>query len=176
MKVVVASKNPVKLTATKIAFEKMFLGEDIVVEGVKVPSGVSDQPMSDHETHTGAYNRALNAQKEIESADYWVGLEGGVDKHDEFGFCLLGWVVVINKDGLVGRGRSGHFYLPEKFNDLLEQGYEIGDIDDMIFGGENTKQKMGCIGILSKGVIDRTEGFVANVVLALIPFVNSDLY
>lgn len=177
MKVIVASKNPVKINAVKTAFEKMFSKEEVVVLGVSVASGVSDQPMTDIETYTGAFNRAVGAKKFFsEGFDYWVGLEGGVDKHNEFGFFLLGWAVVVSKSELIGRARSGHFYLPQKIGDLLGQGYELGDIDDMLFGGKNTKQKMGCVGILTRGAIDRTEGFVSSVVTALIPFVNPGLY
>lgn len=49
-KVIVASKNPVKINATQSAFEKMFPDEEFSFEGISVPSGVSDQPMSEDET------------------------------------------------------------------------------------------------------------------------------
>jgi len=53
-KVIVASKNPVKINAVKIGFEKMFPEECFVFEGVSVPSGVKDQPVGNHEILTGA--------------------------------------------------------------------------------------------------------------------------
>jgi len=79
-KVYVASKNPVKIRASQIAFEKIFPIETFAFEGVSVPSDVSDQPMSDEETLTGALNRAAHAKKEKPDANYWIGIEGGIEK------------------------------------------------------------------------------------------------
>ena len=59
--VVVASNNPVKKQAALAGFQKMFAHEDFKIEGIAVPSGVSDQPMSDEETLQGALNRAQKA-------------------------------------------------------------------------------------------------------------------
>ena len=64
-KVIIASLNPVKIESVKIGFQKMFPDKDFEFEGVAVPSGVSDQPMSNKETLTGAVNRAVNAYAKI---------------------------------------------------------------------------------------------------------------
>ena len=61
-RITVASKNPVKLQAARIAFARMFAQDDFEVAGVAVPSGVADQPMSRAETMTGALTRAENAR------------------------------------------------------------------------------------------------------------------
>ena len=79
-KIVVASKNPVKINAVRDAFEKMFPNEVFNMEGISVSSGVSDQPISDTETLQGALNRAGNAEKENLHADFWVGIEGGIEE------------------------------------------------------------------------------------------------
>ena len=52
-KVIIASKNPVKINATKKAFEEVF-NEHFEFEGVSADSSVSDQPMSNKETLQGA--------------------------------------------------------------------------------------------------------------------------
>ena len=65
LKVIVASQNPIKLDCTKNAFSKAFHQQDLKVSGESLPSGVSDQPMSDEETFDGARNRAENARKNI---------------------------------------------------------------------------------------------------------------
>ena len=59
-KVIITSKNPVKINAVKEGFKKMFPKEEFVVEGVSIPSGVADQPMSNEETMLGAKNRVNN--------------------------------------------------------------------------------------------------------------------
>ncbi len=61
MKIVIASKNPVKINATLAGFQKMFPEETFEIESISVLSGVNDQPRSDTETFQGAWNRAENA-------------------------------------------------------------------------------------------------------------------
>ena len=55
-KVLIASRNPVKINATKKAFEEVFT-DRFEFEGVSADSLVSDQPMSNDETLKGATNR-----------------------------------------------------------------------------------------------------------------------
>ena len=61
-KIVVASKNPVKINATLDGFLRMFPDEQFEIVGVSAASEVSDQPMNDDETYRGAFNRANNAE------------------------------------------------------------------------------------------------------------------
>ena len=79
MKIVVASRNPVKIGAAKQAFETLFPNESLEVTGVNVDSGAGDQPDSDKATRQGARMRALNSRQAEPNADFWVGLEGGVE-------------------------------------------------------------------------------------------------
>ena len=79
-KVVIASKNPVKINATKKAFERVF-NNQFEFEGFSADSLVSDQPMNNLETLTGAMNRLKNI-KHLK-ADYFVSIEGGVDLLDD---------------------------------------------------------------------------------------------
>ncbi len=173
-KVIVASKNPVKINATKIGFEKMFPGESFEFFGVSVPSGVPDQPMSNNETLQGAKNRATNAQTEMPEADFWVGLEGGLEKKDGEMECFA-WCVVLSKEKM-GKARTSTFFLPKKIVELIDGGMELGAADDVVFQRTNSKQANGAIGILTGDVIDRTSYYVDAVVLALIPFKNLELY
>ena len=57
-KVIIASKNPVKIQAVKNGFEKMFPTQEFEFIGVSVLSNVADQPFSNDETFRGAKNRA----------------------------------------------------------------------------------------------------------------------
>jgi len=61
-KVIIASKNPVKINAVKIGFEKMFPLEKFKFKGISVPSNVNNQPKNDKETMLGGINRANNAK------------------------------------------------------------------------------------------------------------------
>lgn len=174
MKIIVGTKNKVKIEAVKIAFLKMF-DADIEIEGVSVPSMVSDQPMSNKETYQGAYNRAKNAMEQYKGADYYAGLEGGCE--DFLGdMGVMGWVVIIDKNGKVGKGSGGMHFLPKKVKELVEAGYELGTADDMVFKMENSKQEMGSIGILTSGALNRTDSFVYATLRALIPHKNPEYF
>lgn len=174
-RIVVASKNPVKLQATRRGFERMFPGAALEVVGVSVVSDVKDQPDSDSETLQGALNRAANGSRAEPEADFWVGLEGGIEiKGDEMETSA--WIVVRDRSGQVGKGRTGTLFLPPKVAELIKQGKELGEADDMVFGTTNSKQAAGAVGLLTHGVVDRTAYYTEAVVFALIPFRNAELY
>jgi inosine/xanthosine triphosphatase len=174
-RVIVASKNPVKINAAQIGFDSMFEAEKFVFEGVAVGSDVSDQPMGDGETFQGALNRATKAKEQFSSADFWIGIEGGNISHSESEMEAMAWIVVLDKNKL-GKARTAGFFLPQKVIALINQGYELGHADEIVFGLNNTKQKMGTTGLLTNNVIDRTQYYVQAVILALIPFLKKDLY
>lgn len=173
-KVVIASNNPVKINTTRVGFEKMFPEEAFEFEGISAPSEVSDQPVSENETLLGATNRARNVSKMIE-ADYWVGIEGGLEDVDGE-LEAFAWMVVISKEGKVGKGRSGSFFLPTKVAELVKQGKELSEADDIVFGRTNSKQSTGAVGILTGDVLTRTTYYEPAIILALIPFKNPELY
>ena len=174
MKVIVASKNPVKIQASLRGFEMMFPNEKHEVQGVSVSSGVDGQPRSDSETLQGALARAENASKEYPEADFWVGLEGGIEDRgaDMISFA---WVAVKSKDQ-IGKGKTGTFFLPPKVAELIRQGKELGEADDIVFGRTNSKQENGAVGLLTDNAIDRARFYSAAVILALIPFKNTNLW
>ena len=174
IKVVVASKNPVKINCTQQAFAKVFADFELEVEGVSVPSDVSDQPMTDAETLEGAHNRAENAKAEIPNADYWVGIEGGIDQQSGT-MEAFAWIKILGK-AKAGKARTASFDLPEQIRELVNQGVELGHADDMVFKRTNSKQGNGAVGILTNGLIDRAAYYQPAVVLALIPFINQELY
>jgi non-canonical (house-cleaning) NTP pyrophosphatase len=60
--------------------------------------------------------------------------------------------------------------------ELIDQGMELGEADDVVFGRNNSKQKNGAVGILTGDVVTRTSYYVEAVCLALIPFRNWKLY
>lgn len=172
--VVIASKNPVKIQCVQQAFEKVFPEQTFRFEGVSVPSGVSDQPMTDKETFAGARNRAINASKAETEASYWVGVEGGIQKNGTE-MEAFAWVVILSPDK-TGKARTASFQLPPAVVELIDQGMELGHADDLVFKRDNSKQKNGAVGILTNDLIDRVSYYEPAVVLALIPFLNTALY
>jgi inosine/xanthosine triphosphatase len=175
MKVIVASINPVKINTAQIGFAKMFPELELEVTGVSASSGVSDQPMSEEETLLGATNRAENASKQMPDVDYWVGIEGGLSETNN-GMEAFAWVVIKSRNGIIGRGRTGSFFLPDKVSDLIRKGKELGEADDIVFNRTNSKQANGSVGILTGDVLTRTTYYEPAIIFALIPFKNPELY
>lgn len=171
----VASINPVKIAATQRAFSQVFSHDDVVTKGVSVTTGVSEQPRGNTETLRGARNRARAAKKLFPTADYWVGLEGGVYE-DREGMGEVAWMYILSKDGSVGKGRTGTFFIPPAAVDLIYQGHELGTVGDILFGTRNGKQKDGFVGALTNKLITRTALYEHALLLALIPFMQPHLY
>jgi inosine/xanthosine triphosphatase len=174
-KIIIASKNPVKIESTRAGFAKMFKDEIFEIEGLSVDSGVSAQPTSEEETLKGATNRVNNVFNLSPDADYWVGIEGGSKIVGE-GMETFAWVVIKSKNGRVSQGRTASFYLPKEIVTLVRQGKELGEADDIVFKRSNSKQSNGAVGILTGDVLTRTDYYETAVILALIPFKNPKLY
>jgi inosine/xanthosine triphosphatase len=172
--IVVASTNPVKIRAAEGGFGRMFPNQDFHIEGIATDSGVGHQPMSDDQTLRGARNRAESARRLRPEADYWIGMEGGVYER-EGTLEAFAWIVVLSKDQR-GEARTATFELPPKVAQLVHQGVELGHAEVLVFGRTNSKQTNGAVGLLTRDLITRATYYEHAVVLALIPFVNRELY
>ena len=175
MRVIVASRNPVKITATESAFSRVFAGEELDVSGIEVESGVRDQPMDDEETRAGAVNRANNAYESNPDAEYWVGLEGGVENSGG-GMLSFAWMAIQSPDGRIGVARTGAFFLPPAVAAFVGKGVELGKADDIVCNKETSKQQNGAVGLSSRDLITRASYYKKAIVLALIPHRNLALY
>jgi len=176
MEVLVGSENPVKIKAAREVFLKYF--DRVKVTGIEVPSKVPAQPINE-ETFEGAKNRALelnkiNEKKNLRS-DFFIGIEGGITKLYSKWFNF-GVGCVIDSKGRVGYGVSPYFQIPESVVEQLLSGNELGRVMEKISGKENIKQREGAIGFLSKGVMDRKKLYIHCLIVALVPFLNKDLY
>lgn len=171
---VVASTNPVKVQAATDGFLRLFPGSELNVIAAGVPSEVAQQPISDEETLRGALNRSANAQAAQPDADYWIGIEGGIQPIGSE-MIAFAWIVVRSRE-MIGKGRTGTFFLPPAVAKLIRQGQELGDADDIVFGRVNSKQDNGAVGLLTDNVIDRAQLYEHAMILALIPFKNGALY
>ena len=141
---------------------------------VSVASDVAHQPLSDEETLRGALNRSNNAQRVHPTADYWIGIEGGIQPVGQE-LTAFAWIVVRSRE-TIGKARTGTFFLPPVVVDLIRQGKELGEADDIVFGRSNSKQENGAVGLLTDNVIDRAQLYEHAMILALIPFKNESLY
>ena len=166
--VIIASLNPAKISAVKSAFLSAFPDTEFDFKGISVPSGVADQPMSNDETYQGAVNRVYNTIQAQPNADFYVGLEAGIEKNVTFAW------MVIEANGLRGESRSASLMLPPAVLERLEHANELGDVMDEVFGTDNIKQKGGAIGLLTHNQLTRSSVYHQALILALIPFVNPE--
>jgi inosine/xanthosine triphosphatase len=172
MKVIVASTNPVKIKATKSAFRKVFPDKKFKFIGLDVPSGVASQPIGDIETLNGAKNRVKNASKMMK-ADFYVGLEGGINEKMD---TERAWMYVMDKYGKTGTASTGTFPIPHEITKLLKKGKELGEATGIVFNHNNSKQGLGAVGLLTKGIVNREKYYLQALILVLIPFMNSKLH
>lgn len=170
--IAVGSTNPVKLAAVTQAVKRVWPAA--VIESVAVDSGVRPQPLSDDEAITGAANRAQRAQQ-VSNTDLGIGLEGSV-ADSPYGMFVTGWAAVVDRAGTLGIGGSGRFLVPPTIADGLRNGGELGTLMDQLVGQTNTKQRQGAVGILTNGLISRTEALESAVVFALTRFLNPTYY
>lgn len=133
-----------------------------------MPSGVADQPMSNDETYQGTVNRVHNATQAQPNADFYVGLEAGIERNVTFAW------MVIESNGQRGESRSASLMLPPAVLEKLEHANELGDVMDEVFGTDNIKQKGGAIGLLTHNQLSRSSVYHQALILALIPFVNPE--
>ena len=174
MKIIIASTNPVKVRAAVHGFRRLFPKDEFEPICINVPSEVAPQPLSDEETLRGALNRSHAAQRAYPDAAYWIGIEGGIQPigHEMAAFA---WIVV-RSTARIGKGRTGTFFLPPTVAEIIRQGKELGEADDIVFGRSNSKQEDGAVGLLTGNVIDRADLYEHAMILALIPFKNKALY
>ncbi|MEP1444498.1 MAG: inosine/xanthosine triphosphatase [Paraglaciecola sp.] len=173
LKIVVGSKNPVKVSAAKTAITEMFALSDLNCVAINAPSGVPEQPMNTEETRIGAINRVKYCQQHCE-ADYYLAFEGGVDQF-EYGPATFAFVAIANQTK-ISIGRSCHLPLPPAVYSALQRGEELGHVMDRLFNTDNIKQKGGAIGLLTKGLASRESVYRQATLLALAPFVHPELY
>ena len=174
MKIVVASGNPVKIEASRAAFAALMPGKNLQMIPVSVDSGVADQPTSDEETRRGAKNRAASARECNPDADFWVGLEGGIEVFEEQ-LMAFAWMAVLDSDGHLSTARTTTLPLPPSVRKLIGEGLELGEANDKVFATANSKQGGGAYGLLTDGLYTRESIYTQTLILAALPFVN-DLY
>ncbi len=175
--VLLGSANRAKIVAAQVAFGRVLGCEFIVnVQSVEVPSGVSDQPMSDEECIAGAQNRALAAADLNPSADFTVGLEGGLvqvaDTHYQ-----RAWAVVLSpRTGKMGIGSSASFPVPEHVLMRVRRGLSMSDACDEVFDTVAVGQGQGYIGLATCGRVNRSAALADAIIAAYSVFNHPDLF
>lgn len=167
--IVVASHNPEKVEATRTVFETLFGQENFHIEGIEVDSGVAAQPIGDKETRTGSRQRVISARSVRPEADYWVGIEAGVEDNMTFS-----WITIENKYQR-GEARSASMQLPPAVLEHLNEGKTLGESMSQLAGIDNLGQNGGAISYFTRGELSRSRVYYQALLLAFVPLQN-DVY
>jgi inosine/xanthosine triphosphatase len=172
VRVIVGSKNPVKVEGVKQAFKQFF--DDVSVNSVEVDSGVGNQPFN-NDSIKGAINRALRSFSD--DYDFSVGVEAGLFsvKETVTGFIDFQVSAIYNGERITIGFGPGFEYPPFVVEEVLK-GREVGDVMDEFTGIKNLGEKTGAIHFLTKGKISRVELTRLSVTAALIPWINREHY
>jgi inosine/xanthosine triphosphatase len=173
VRVAVGSQNPVKVKASLDEMSSL-LGLTIEIREFDVASGVPEQPTASH-TMQGARTRAAAAASAWPEADYALGIEAGLQQHDDEWFDMQACAIVDHS----GRWTSGWgpgFMYPEWATQRARDGEMISDIIGPVANDPSIGGTTGAIGYLTKGHMDRTELTRIAIRMAVIPRIRRNLY
>ena len=174
MKIVVWTKAKPKVLAIKEAIEKChYLSkEKIEIVELKVKSGISDMPTSIEENMIWARNRALNCQKEIKDADFYIWMEGWTSFIGEKTYLF--WVVyILNKKWEWHFGFSNMMEVPAYFHKkIYNEKMELGPVLQEATWIENASKKNWAFWAWSDDILTRKDQFVMAFLSAIPTFYN----
>lgn len=177
MKIVVASKNPVKVAAVTELIASYELLRSAEVTSREAPSNVSNQPLSLSETIAGAKNRAKTA---FENCDYSFGIEAGLTTVPETITGYMNVTVCAIFDGKTYTiGISSAFEWPSNVTKMVvEDGLEIDKAYHKSGLTENERigYAEGGVGQLTRGRLTRKDYTKEAIRMALLPLENRELY
>jgi inosine/xanthosine triphosphatase len=173
MRILIGSRNPVKIDAVRNALTPLFPDHQLECIGMDAPSGVPEQPMTASQTRQGAINRVLYCRQQGK-ADFYVAMEGGVDVFVD-GPASFAYVVIADTQRQ-SIGCSAHLPLPPATYQALQQGQELGPVMDRLFDTHDSKRKGGAMGLLTNGNVTRENVYAQTLVLAMARFLHPDLY
>ncbi len=158
LKVCIASKNEIKIEATKEVFNDFFRG--IKMEYDSIDAGIEKQPFGEKILH-GAIERAKHA---VKNADYGIGIEAGIKEENGI-FFIEQYVAIADKVGYITYGKSPAFQCPEWILEEIKEGKEMKEI--IPFKDEEERKK-GAVWYFSRKM-DRKEITKSAILMALIP-------
>lgn len=175
MKILIATKNNAKIEGAKKALLHYF--DDFVIEGAKVESGVSEQPLND-ETWQGAKNRVENLKRfakdnDIE-ADMFLAIESGMTQKQSC-WMIENVAVIENKIGEQSFGLGPSFPVPDRLVERIKK-EGFGDVMDSIFNESQLHLRGGGIEMLTHGKVLRSDLTEQAFVMALTKFINGDIW
>lgn len=163
-KIVVCSKNPVKITSVRAALRSLHIPYTLL--SIECPSGVSDQPMSEKEALEGARNRIAYARSVQQNIDMFIAIESGIrfceitKKYFDFSYSVVQGVSANNE----GISKSSEFKIDDIEMHFINNGSNLSQASFLVHNQKDVGSTIGISGIKSNLVIPRkTLHFQPNV-------------
>ena len=176
MRIAVGSINPVKIKAARNVLRKFF--PKVKVRGVDVGAELPPQPIGDLKIIACAIRRAKSALTSGKF-DLGIGIEAGLVRAPRTlsGFVDVQWCAIVDRRGVVTLGHGSGFEYPARVvREVLSKGTEVGRVMERLTGIERIGERMGAIGYLSRGKLDRVRLTEQTVLTAMIPRLSPRLY
>jgi len=173
MIVAVGTKNPAKVKGVRLAFSRYFT--NVILHPVDSSPVARAQPLGLRQMSEGAVARAKFALSRA-GGDFGVGVEAGIFKVWRLYFDHQ-QAAVVDGTGRVSLGHSAGYPLPHLAIDrMIEEGKELEEFAKELSGIDRIGDKGGLIHYLTKGKMSRASLTEQCVVMALIPWLNRDIY
>jgi len=173
--VCVGSLNPTKLEGVRRAFRVFFPSAE--VRGCTIETGLPPQPVGLEVVMSGARVRGEKALQCYRECEFGVGVEAGfIGIREDYYDVQVAYI--ISREGVASYGFSPAFPLPKRIvQQILAGTYrELEEAVDHYYGTERIGEKGGFIKLLTKGAVTREDLVFAAVAMALVPFINKELY
>lgn len=186
MLIAVGSENKPKLEAVRKAARKYFpKGTYLDVVGVAAESGVSNHPISPSEARRGALNRAVAAYEGFTDADYWVGIEGGLEeitvivpetfeRQVEKRWIESGYCLVMDRKARFAYGQSGSVRVPDHLINSIMCGKDLSSAIEEHFGISRIGDSGGYTDWLTGGALNRADSYVPGLIAAFSELMNNE--
>lgn len=171
--VCIGSQNPAKIRGVIEAFSKCY--RVVEIKAKRVNTGLPLQPIGLHEIIEGARKRALLSMDG--ECDFGVGIEAGFVLIDNEPFDVEA-AYIVSKNGDHSLGFSPSFPIPKSMYKGIVNGVyrELEEAVEALFNVRGIGDREGFIGLLTKRVCDRWVLSYYATLMALVKFINRELY
>jgi len=175
MQIVLGSENIPKRDSVVNAFTLAFPESEINVICIATDSGVASHPVSASESLQGAINRANHAQAQLQGADYYVGIEGGLMQAEGKAW-EIGWIAIRSAEGHVATGLSAGIEIKGPILQAIINGQELSDVLDDIYGVGKIGNSNGFYGLATDDLVTRKQAYEQGIHFAIAQYKHPELY
>lgn len=164
-KIVLTSKNPVKLSVVKNIVKQLF--PDMSFEYVPLDLDTKSSELFGKERIVAYMTDILSEAREVApDAEYYVCMQGGMeDSGDEM--HETAYVMVSDSSGRSEVSRCSTFKVPTQVANEVRNGKDFAKSVDEFFKVQNTKTTGGFVSILTNGIVNKESHYSQPFAIAI---------